>query len=175
MTNVPPTGQIHAPAIETGWAERDPTTDAMYNPALIACLLSVAADAHLKQSSSGMPVALSFIIAPMTLHRLTRQSCKTARFTTHLRTWVERNPLVCVGFPERAQDLVAVVRQGLRFALRHEVLRLSGDVLLPRGRVPVRIPDHPELEDILRTSRLLGRWLAKNDTATVFALMGVKP
>ncbi|MGJ5832023.1 three component ABC system middle component [Streptomyces ossamyceticus] len=175
MTTVPPTGQIHAPAIDTGWAERAPTTDAMYNPALIACLLSAAADAHLQQTSSGMPVALSFIIAPMTLHRLTRQSCQTARITTHLRTWVERNPLVCVRFPERAQDLVAVVRQGLRFALRHEVLCLSGDVLLPSGRMPVRIPDHPELEDILRTSRLLGRWLAKNDTATVFALMGVKP
>ncbi|MFI7368213.1 three component ABC system middle component [Streptomyces sp. NPDC050149] len=175
MTTVPPTGRIHAPAIDTGWAERAPATDAMYNPALIACLLSAAAGTHLKRASSGLPVALSFIVTPMALHRDTRQALTATTVRTHLRTWAERNPMVRVGFPERAQDLVPVVRQGLRFALRHHILGLNGDMLLPQGRLPHRIPEHPELEDILRTSRLLGRWLAVNDPAAVFALLGVTP
>ncbi|MFG2387028.1 three component ABC system middle component [Streptomyces avermitilis] len=172
---MPPTGQIHAPTIDTGWAERAPVTDAMYNPALIACLLSAAAETHLKRALSGLPVALSFIVTPMALHRNTRQTLTAMTVRTHLRTWVEHNPMVCVGFPERAQDLVPVVRQGLRFALRHHVLDLSGDALLPQSRLPHRIPEHPELEDILRISRLLGRWLAVNDPATVFAMLGVAP
>lgn len=175
MTTVPPTGVADPPPVATGWAERAPAAEAMYNPALIACLLSAAAETHLRTASAGLPAALSFIVVPMTLHRGTRQALASGASRTHLKTWVERNPLACVGFPARAQGLVPAVRQGLRFALRHDVLSLNGDVLLPRNRLPARIPDHPELEDTLRISRLLGRWLAKTDTATVFAVMGVTP
>lgn len=146
----------------------------MYNPALIACLLSTAAAAYKRQVSSGMPLALCFIIAPLALHRGTRQNLPTTT-SIHLSTWVERNPTVRAGFPDRAQALVDPVRQGLRFALRHQILELRGDTLLPQTRLSAKAPEHPELNDILRIGRLLGRWLAKNDTATVFSLMGVTP
>ncbi|MFI1654794.1 three component ABC system middle component [Streptomyces sp. NPDC020472] len=175
MTTVPPTGVANPPPIATGWAERAPVAEAMYNPALIACLLSAAAETHVRTVSAGLPVALSFIVVPMTLHRGTRQALTSGASRTHLKTWVERNPFACVGFPVRAQGLVPMVRQGLRFGLRHDVLSLSGDALHPRSKLPARIPDHPELEDALRISRLLGRWLAKTSTATVFAVMGVTP
>ncbi|WUJ56594.1 DUF6521 family protein [Streptomyces mirabilis] len=174
MTTTPPTGQSHAPAINTAFAERPPLVAAMYNPALIACLLSTAAGAYKRQVPSGMPLALSFIVAPLALHRGTRDSLPTTT-SIHLRTWMERNPIVRAGFPDRAQALVSPVRQGLRFALRHQILELRADTLLPQSRLPAKAPEHPELDDILRIGRLLGRWLAKNDTATVFALMGVTP
>ncbi|MFJ6900567.1 three component ABC system middle component [Streptomyces hokutonensis] len=174
MTTTPPTGQNHAPPLDTAWAERPPLGAAMYNPALIACLLCAAAGAYKRHTPAGMPLALSFVIVPLALHRGSRDAFP-ATTSTHLSKWVERHPVVRTGFPDRAQALVDSVRQGLRFALRHRILELHEDALLPSAALPAKAAEYPELDDILRIGRLLGRWLAKDDTATVFALLGVAP
>ncbi|WP_260848437.1 three component ABC system middle component [Streptomyces sp. SLBN-118] len=68
------------------------------------------------------------------------------------------------------------MREGLRFGVSHGVLTFETDCLRGRIRRPrgFRMPD--ELDDILRRTNFVGRWLAKTDsTATVFAVLGVAP
>jgi hypothetical protein len=147
----------------------------MLNPALIAAVLANAAHGYHQESDLAMPWTLSFITAPLVLHRGTRQALPTST-RTHLATWTSRNPIIRAGFPPRAQGLVEPVREGIRFGLAQGALTLeddrwSGQTRRPRGFV---IPD--ELADILRNARFVGRWLAKIDNAaTVFAVLGVAP
>ncbi|WP_257231485.1 three component ABC system middle component [Streptomyces sp. Rer75] len=174
VVTTPPTGQTHAPAADTAWSEPSALVAAMLNPALIASLLSVAAGSYERQKVSGMPWHLSFIVAPMTLHRGTRQALP-ANTRTHLSTWVTRNPMLRAGFPRQAKALVMPVQAGLRFALLHDVLELRSDCLKPRTRLRAGAPARTELEDILHSARLIGSWMAKNETAAVFASLGVRP
>ncbi|MEU9206576.1 three component ABC system middle component [Streptomyces sp. NPDC048415] len=170
----PPTGQDHAPLLSTAWGERPPIVNGMLNPALISTLLVSAADSYTRQTQEGMPWALSFIAAPLALHRGTRQALP-ATSRTHLSNWVSMHPILRAGFPGRAQALVAPVRAGLRFSLRHHILRLDGDRLRVQLQLRKVEPQYAELDDILSHARLLGRWLSTVDTATTFALLGVGP
>lgn len=160
----------------TGWSEQPSVVAAMLNPALVAALLATAAEGHSKENGQGVPVVLSFVVAPLVLHRGTREALP-ASTATHLATWVSRNPVPRAGLPQRAAGLVEPVRAGLRFGLTHDVLSIEQDRLSaiarkrPRG---VRPP--AQLNEILRKANLVGRWLAKTDSpATVLALLGVAP
>ncbi|MEU2772675.1 three component ABC system middle component [Streptomyces sp. NPDC007162] len=160
----------------TAWSERSPISAAMLNPALIAAVLATAAQGYGKETEQGMPWALSFVAAPMVLHRATREALP-ASTRTHLAAWTGKNPVLRAGFPARAQTLAAPVKEGTRFGLAHHALVLEDDGRLrsayrrPRG---FTAPD--ELDQLLRKASLVGRWLAKADSpATVFALLGVAP
>lgn len=159
----------------TAWTDRPPIVAAMLNPALIAAILATAADGHRKESNRLLPWPLSFIIAPLVLHRGTRQALPSST-RTHLVTWTSRNPVIRAGFPARAQSLVEPVREGIRFGLAHNVLTLEGDGLSGRTRRPKGFQMPDDLADMLRRTNLVGRWLAKSDNiATVYAVLGVAP
>ena len=136
----------------------------MLNPALITAIIATAADEYHKASTRVPPWPLFFIITPLVLHRGTRQALPKST-TTHLTTWVSRNPLLRAGFPYRAQGLVEPVKEGMRFGLTHGILSINGDgfigrIYRPRG---FRLPE--ELADILGRAGFVGRWLAKIDNA----------
>ncbi|WP_406293020.1 DUF6521 family protein [Embleya sp. NBC_00888] len=160
----------------TTWSERPSVVATMLNPALIAAVLATTADGHAKEAGTGVPWVLSFVAAPMVLHRGTREALP-ASTATHLATWVSRNPVLRAGLPQRAVGLVEPVRAGLRFGLAHGILRLEEDRLaaVPRRR-PKGFRSPRELDLILRKANLVGRWLSKTDSpATVLALLGVAP
>ncbi|WP_260848438.1 three component ABC system middle component [Streptomyces sp. SLBN-118] len=75
----------------------------MLNPALISAVLATAADGYRKESDHGMPWPLSFVVAPLVLHRKTRMALPS-NTRTHLTSWTSRNPVLRAGFPPRAQD-----------------------------------------------------------------------
>lgn len=159
----------------TDWSKRPPIVAAMLNPALIAVIIASAADGYRKESERALPWPLSFVIAPLVLHRGTRQALPSTT-SAHLATWASRNPVLRAGFPPRAQGLVDPVKEGLRFGLAHSVLSVEGDGLHGRTRRArgFQVPD--ELAEILRKSSFAGRWMAKIDNvATVFAVLGVAP
>lgn len=65
----------------TAWIDRPPIVAAMLNPALLAAILATAANGYRKESDHALPWALSFIIAPLVLHRGTRQALPTSTRT----------------------------------------------------------------------------------------------
>ncbi|MEU7839244.1 three component ABC system middle component [Nonomuraea sp. NPDC049129] len=160
----------------TAWSERSSIVAAMLNPALLAAVLSTSAQGYQRESETGVPWMLSFVVAPMVLHRATRNALPGTT-TTHLATWLSRNPVLRAGFPLRAQGLVQPVREGIRFGLAHNILRFEGTRLLaePRRR-PRGFRSPQDLEEMMRKANFVGRWLAKTDSpTTVFALLGVAP
>jgi hypothetical protein len=120
-----------------------------------------------------MPWPLSFIIAPLTLHRGTRDALPSS-LTTHLGAWVSRHPVLRAGLPLRAQALVEPVREGLRLGLRHGLLTLEEGGALRQAVPRLRIPDAGDLRQVLRKATFAGRWVSRaEEPATVFALFGI--
>jgi hypothetical protein len=114
---------------------------------------------------------LACLVAPIELHRTTRQALPRTT-ATHLAAWVSRNATLHAGFPARARSLTPTVQEGLRFGLRHQVLTIeAGGLVGSAGKAK-----DPELRQLLRSSQLVGRWLAKADQpTTAFAILGVEP
>jgi hypothetical protein len=158
------------------WADRSPEAAALLNPALLAVVCAVAARQYERESHEFMPWPLAFLVAPLVLHRSTRETLpRTTR--THLSTWVTNNPVIRAGFPQRAQSLTDLVREGLRFGLAHGALAITEDGGL-RGSLSgsARSIDDGDAAAIVRTAGFVGKWFTRVDQpATLFALLGVAP
>lgn len=142
---------------------------AYLNPAMMAAVLSTAARGH-EQGGGPMLWPMAYLVAPLVLHRPTREALP-GNVRTHLSTWVGREPLLVAGLPHRAASLAAPVREGLRFGVRHGILTLDTGRL--RGQVGRRTSDDAGLRELLSSASLVGRWLAHTRPATAFALLGV--
>lgn len=154
-----------------GWSARSPVPAAMLNPCLMALVIGRAASGYRRESNEFMPLALSFIVAPLVLHRGTREALPT-RITSHVATWISRQPSIRAGFPIRAAALVQPVREGIRFGVREGILEVDHNGLESRG--PTRTTDEPALSELLSRSTFVGRWMTKVDRpSTVFTLFGV--
>ena len=147
----------------------------MLNPALLAVVTAAAASEYERAEGEPMPWPLAYLVAPLVLHRGTRDALpRTTR--THLGNWVSQNPLIHAGIPARAQSLAEPVREGLRFGLWHGVLEVDD-----RGRLTGDSGDgstktSAEARQIIAKAGLVGKWLAKIDQpATAFAVLGVAP
>lgn len=161
----------------TAWRSRSRVQAVMLNPAMLAALTAAAASEYERSDGEPMPWPLAYLIAPLVLHRGTREALpRTTR--THLGNWVSQNPVIHAGIPARARSLAEPVREGLRFGLAHGVLKvderggLSGDLAAPRKKVATA----GEVDQIIAKAGVVGKWFAKIDQpATTFALLGVAP
>ncbi len=171
----------------------------MLNPALLAALTANAALQYRRVSDKPMPWPLAFLVAPLVLHRQTREALpKDIR--THMATWVARHPTLYAGFAPRAVQLRDGVLEGVRFGLRYGALsldtdggmdgHLAGGVVDVAGkmkkataaknagevRVIAVMSEGTDLGQLVQKAGLVGRWMTKLESpATAFVLLGVAP
>lgn len=155
------------------WSERTPAVRDLLNPALIAAVIAASASQYENRSGDSMPFELSFLVAPLVLHRATRDALPKG-VNSHLAKWVTTNEVLAAGFGPRAKALVSPVREGLRFGLRNRAIALDGARItgrLQKGS-PARIGD---IGTVVRKAGFVGRWLTQIESpATAFALLGVE-
>ena len=73
------------------WADRSPESAALLNPALLAVVCAAAASQYERESDEAMPWPLAFLVAPLVLHRGTREALPR-NTRTHLSTWITNQP-----------------------------------------------------------------------------------
>jgi hypothetical protein len=153
-----------------------PVVAAMLNPALIAALTAAAAEEFERAADRPMPWSLAFLVAPLVLHRDTREALPR-RTNTHWSRWVSSHPVLQAGFAPRALSLVEPVRDGLRFGLEHGALRIAEDGSLIGSLAPKARPEPKgDIRQLIRAAGFVGKWLTTLDQpATAFALFGVTP
>jgi hypothetical protein len=160
-------------SLMTEWSARSGVPAALLNPALMAVITAAAASGYERETQAAMPWPLSFVIAPMVLHRGTREALPS-RLSTHLGVWVSRQPVLRAGLPLRAQALVGPVREGIRFGLRYGLLETGPAGGVRQAVTRLRPPDAGDLRAILAKATFAGRWVSSSEEpATVFALLGV--
>lgn len=155
----------------TAWQGGSRIRAAYLNPAMVAVVLAAAADGYARDAREAMSWPLAFLAAPLVLHKSTRQALPS-RTSTHLPTWLSRNPLLHAGIAPRAVALRSTVTDGMRFGVRHGLLSLESG-RLHGAAVSAK---EAELRSLISSSTLVGRWFAKTgQPSTVFVLLGVEP
>jgi len=162
----------------TAWNDRSHTQAIMLNPALLAVITANAAIRFRENSEHAMPWPLAFIVAPLVLHRGTRDALPRTT-STHLGAWVADHPVEHAGFARRALSLRDPVQEGVRFGIANGILEVD-----PEGRLTATLASgrghslerDSEAHEIVAKAGFVGRWLTKIDeAATVFVILGVAP
>lgn len=145
----------------------------LFNPAFTALCLSEAARGHVEETSE--PGSLPILFSAVTTALFPHLRANLPRSTrTHVSKWIVDNPEFRPEFQRLASATAPAVRDGLKFAVAHNILRVDAAHLLPQGRRrprPVGLSE--ETTEILARARFLGRWFAKaGSPATVLSLLG---
>ncbi len=145
----------------------------LFNPAFTALCLSEAARGHVEESGEpgSLPILFSATIAALFSHLRADLPSSTR---THVSKWIVDHPEFRPEFQRLAKATAPAVKDGLRFAVSHNLLRSDAALLVPQGRRRSRPADFTdETSEILAKARFLGRWFAKaGSPATVLSLLG---
>jgi hypothetical protein len=151
--------------------------EALFNAAFVSLLLREAAKHHDERSRGlALPVILAYLVAPLALHRPTRQVLPTY-VTAQMGEWVRAHPAILVDLADRARSLRPLVSAGACFGLRYGVLQ-SDDSALRAGslkRRPRGMPQSADVADCMARAGFLGRWFADQaDVTTTLAIWGLR-
>jgi hypothetical protein len=160
------------------WQERPPEEAALFNPAFCGELLARAIREYRRLAGAPLPLALSFVVLPLTLHPATRHVLPRKANTT-LASWSVEQEAILAGLPQRILRLRPVTREALLFLTQLEAIAINADGL-STGKRPLRLSIKPsirtdDVDDARRAAVLLGRWFAyQSAPATVLQTMGVQ-
>lgn len=161
------------------WTERPLEQARLLNPAFVGTLLWGCAKAYSSAAAGNQPFAVSFLVAPAVLHKCTREILPTTTRTSMV-AWLGENPRVLVGFAERAQSLVPLVKEAILFATNGRLIKLQDAQIVagarPRAMARFEREASDEVRDCLKKAAFLGKWFAlSGEYTTVMALWGVAP
>ncbi|MFN3515396.1 MAG: three component ABC system middle component [Phenylobacterium sp.] len=161
------------------WNERPSEEAALFNPAFCGELIYRCVFEYEGIRATPMPLALAFVVLPLTLHPATRVILP-GRANATLVTWAaERGPHLAE-LPDRVLALRPIAREALLFMTQAGALAVTA-AGLQRGDAPLRLSAKrpaatPESEEIRRAAGLLGRWFAnQGGAAAVLQALGVRP
>jgi len=161
------------------WSERPLEQARLLNPAFVGTLVWSCARAYAATANQAQPYALSFLVAPVVLHKSTRE-CLPTTTRTSIVSWVGENPTVIVGFAERARSLVPLVKEAVLFASNGGLLQVQESRVVaearPRSMTRFEREASDEVKACIKKAEFLGKWFAlSGDYTTVMALWGVAP
>lgn len=148
---------------------------ALFNPAFLGVLLSVASNEYERRRSQPLPYPLAFVVLPLVLASDVR-SVLPRTTQAYFAKWVSNQPTVRVEMPIRSRATAPYAREAIRFGLRYGMLELVGARLRGSFRAPSAVRRFQgETVDIVRQAAFVGRWLAPEEPVQIFALFGMRP
>lgn len=161
------------------WNERAREEARLLNPSFLGLTLWSAAAGFREASGAGLPFQLAFLVAPVVLHKATRDALPRSPRTS-VAAWLEENPIFRAGLAERANALSPYVREALLFGAAQDLLAIEGGRIVPAQSVrPLSgylRDSSDEVRDCVRKAATAAKWFAAaGSAATVMALWGVKP
>jgi hypothetical protein len=161
------------------WPERPAEEAALFNPAFCGELIARCMSDYETARAAPLPLALAFVVLPLTLHRQTRELLP-GRSDATLMTWAaDRGPLIA-DLPDRVLALRRVTREAILFLTQHSAISVTA-MGLNRGPHPLKLSakrptSTPDAEAARRAAGLLGRWFAhQGGAAAVLQALGVRP
>ena len=96
------------------WNERPQDVFNLLNPSFVGLLLHRAVRGFKRETTTGMPFELIFLVLPFVLHGATRNRLP-AKITTTLPTWIQLNRDTLLEFGKRAQTLLPFAKEAIMF------------------------------------------------------------
>ena len=160
------------------WEERPVEIANLFNPAFCGEVLRRSINFYQQTNSLPFPYPLTFLVLPIILHRDTRERLSSRQRLT-LHAWLQRNPVLKIGFAERASELIPITKEAIIFLLQVDAVRFdeqAGLISQPYKSVSITGQDKGEIADCYRKAEIIGRLFARAGTVTtVYAMWGVRP
>jgi hypothetical protein len=164
----------------TPWRERSIEERHLLNPSFCSVVLWSAAAGYVTRRNPAMPLALSFLVLPLVLHRPTRENLPRTTATS-FATWLTDQPLARARVAERAVALRPFTQEALLFGGAHQLLVLSADGIRASASIKKTIVrglagTSDEVRACAKRADFVGKWFERAGKAeTVLALLGVRP
>lgn len=177
---------IEASEPGSAWQQHPIEVANLLNPAFCSLLLRDTIKEYQRAKSAELPYALLFLILPIILHKSTREILPRSK-TTKMNPWLDENPSVLIGFPERVISLKAITKEAVFFGLNKDVISQNGQdavfsatqkVFRKSKELKARLDrlDQSEIQEIQRQASFIGRWFATVPSiATIYTMWGIKP
>lgn len=165
------------------WSERPDELANLLNPAFCGFLLRTSIEGYSEASGVGMPLALTFLVLPLVLHKATREALPRS-VATKLLAWLHDNPDLRIDFAQRARSLVPFTRESLLFLTVHDLTQTVpgglvtpiGDFAAARRTLNTTTSATDEIAMCCNKSRFVGRWFAQSgDATTIYSFFGIQP
>jgi hypothetical protein len=164
----------------SSWTSRPAEERALLNPGFCACLLWQACAAYEIASKEPLPFDLAFLVLPMVLHRVTRESLPKL-VKSSLAVWLDDNPLSRSRVADRAKTLSPFTKDAIIFGGVHGLFSFKGTSISANGDMKKRIATDlkdstEEVKTCAKRSEFIGKWFATSGKpGTIMAIMGVRP
>jgi hypothetical protein len=164
--------------VRSPWSRRPIEERAHLNPVFVALVLRKGAHGYVRETRSGLPFVLTFLLVPLALHPATRRELPRA-VSTSLPGWIQAHPILRQTFADRVRSVAPAVREGTLIGLKTGFLSISeGGRLLPEA-IPRRAPGFRQTldsADCIKRGEFVGRWFGRTgDPGTIYALWGIRP
>jgi len=160
------------------WRERPTEEAAHFNPAFCGELIARAVHNYGNAHAAPLPLALAFLVLPLTLHPKVRRALPR-KANTAFASWAGENAEILSSVPMGVLQLRPISREALLFLAQHNAV-IVGPSGVSLGLAPMKLSSRitvttPEVDDIRRAAALLGRWFAQQPSeATILQTMGVR-
>lgn len=159
------------------WDQRPFEVRNLFNPAFCGLVLFRALQGYEEEDTDGMPFSLALLVLPLCLQKDSRQVIAESPRRYLLKT-VEMNPLLLVGFADRARDLMpfALEALGLLMQMGCFVVSQDGRLKTVSDRVRKSVIGTSESVSCQRVARIIGKEFARiGDRVTVYTTFGIRP
>ena len=148
---------------------------ALLNPAFVASIISAAAVAYAGARGEPIDWAVAFVVPPLVLFSDARERLPK-RASAHFARWVSANALLRLENVRRMSAMTPYTKRAIRFGARHGLLEVADGRILGTlsGRSAAAVLRGDAAEAIVAAT-FVGRWLAREEAAVIYALLGVRP
>jgi len=158
------------------WNERIQEIANLLNPPFCASIIYSVLYEYQKTKGFPMPFVLTYLILPIILHKNTREIINSK---TNMIVWIQRNPTVLVGYPQRAKSLVPFTNEALEYLLLQKNVSFEAfglNVIKPLSKAVMGKTKDSEILECYNKSEHLGRWFAQiGNEENIYTAWGVKP
>lgn len=144
------------------------------NPAYCAYAVRAFAEGYVSRNAEGAELLLPYLMLPLALSGDLHHTFTGTNVRTGLLGWLEKNPVVQVGFRERIDDSTAICKAAITFACFARLIWVSEGARILPLKTPPPNAEAPPIVDAFRHARRLGEWFADcGSMRAVFSAFGV--
>lgn len=161
------------------WTRRPPEIKYLLNPAFCAQIVYAAIIEYNKRSKRNMPLALIYLILPLSLHKETRERIKTKSRIT-LINWALSNQSVLLGFPQRTKGLIEITNEAIEFLMCSGLIHITdnGGFEKRTGAEDINQTSYisAEIKDCVDKAVYIAKWFANAGAIeNIYTCLGVRP
>ncbi|MDO8871786.1 MAG: DUF6521 family protein [Methanoregula sp.] len=165
------------------WDRRSIEEANLLNPAFLSVITHQCVRGYVDGTGSNAPYVLPFLVAPLILHKNTRDNLPST-IATKFPTWISQltGTQAKAGYAQRASSIVPFMKEAMIISISNKIIiPTENNYFLtynPKINIPsiVKDPFTHEVIDCFKKSHFCGRWFARaGSIETIMALLGVKP